>query len=65
MPGLLQRGSTGQGRDGLGTGAGKGREGADGVDVDCALDVGNISTTRLTLVGRVVLIDEDMFTAFS
>jgi hypothetical protein len=38
--------------DGLGTGGqGRGREGAEGVDVEDALDIGNVSTARATLSG--------------
>jgi hypothetical protein len=40
------------GPDGLGTGAqGRGRAGAEGVDVDYALDVENVSTARVISSG--------------
>jgi hypothetical protein len=47
-----------------GRGRGKGREGAEGVDVDYALDIGNVSTARATSLGAPCAIDEDGFHRF-
>ena len=48
-----------------GRGAGKGREGAQGVDVDDALDIGNASTGRATLSGALYRSTRTVFTASS
>jgi hypothetical protein len=54
------------GPDGLGTGGqGRGREGAEGVDVDYALDVGNVSTARATSSGAPYRSMRTVFTASS